>query len=90
MDSPQNTFLPLGYFISRIAAYKSLKTGQTEDPRDVFLNFLRDFMKNPDFIEDMFAAIVNDAGLKPTDNIDVTGIPGYTAQLHGDGWKTFQ
>jgi hypothetical protein len=78
---PPNTFLPLGYFISRVAAYKSLKTGETEDPRDVFFNFLRDFMKNPDFIEDMFAAIAKDAGLNPSDNIDVTGIPDYAAAI---------
>jgi hypothetical protein len=80
----QDTFLPLGYFISRIVAYKILKTGSSEDPRDIFFHFLKEFMKSPDFIEDMFDALANDAGLNPDDNIDVLGIPGYPAQVTVD------
>lgn len=80
----KDTFLPLGYFISRIVAYKVLMTGYADDPRDIFFKFLKDYMKRPDFIEDMFDAIAKDAGLKPNDSIDVTGIPGYPASITVD------
>jgi UDP-2,3-diacylglucosamine pyrophosphatase LpxH len=76
-----DTFLPLGYFISRIIAYKVLMTGHAGDPRDIFFNFLKDFMKHPDFIEDMFNAIADDAGLRPGDIIRLNGIPGYPAEV---------
>jgi UDP-2,3-diacylglucosamine pyrophosphatase LpxH len=76
-----DTFLPLGYFISRIIAYKVLMTGYAGDPRDIFFNFLKDFMKHPDFIEDMFNAIADDAGLKPGDIIKLNRIPGYPVDM---------
>lgn len=76
-----DTFFPLGYFISRIVAYKVLKTGYDQDSREIFFKFLKEFMMHPDFIKDMFYAIVEDAGLHPYDSIDVTGVPGYTGAI---------
>jgi hypothetical protein len=72
-----DTFLPLGYFISRVVTYKVLTTGQEGDPRDIFITFLQEFMKHPDFIEDLFKAIAADAGLKSGDMIQMSGVPGY-------------
>jgi len=72
-----DTFLPIGYFISRVVAYKVMTTGHTGDPRDIFFKFLKDFMKHPDFVKDMFNAIADDAGLKPANIIKLKGIPGY-------------
>jgi hypothetical protein len=72
-----DTFLPLGYFISRLVAYKVLKTGHEGDPRDIFITFLKEFMKHPDFIEDLFNAVAKDAGLKPGDTTQMMGVPGY-------------
>jgi UDP-2,3-diacylglucosamine pyrophosphatase LpxH len=72
------SFLPLGYFISRVIAYKVSKTGTKEDPRNIFFKFLKDFMVHPDFIEDMFNAIAADADLKADDVINLSGIDGYT------------
>ena len=73
----QNTFLPLGYFISRLAAYKVATKGVREDYRDILENFLKDFLQHPDFIEDLLAAIAKDAGLDADSKIDLQGIPGF-------------
>jgi UDP-2,3-diacylglucosamine pyrophosphatase LpxH len=73
-----DSFLPLGYFISRVVAYKVWRTGDKEDPRDIFFNFLRNFMYRPNFVEDMFNAIAKDAGLKADAAMKLNGVPGYT------------
>ena len=72
-----DTFLPLGYFISRIVAYKVLQTGSIENYYDILVQFLKDFMKHPDFVEDMLKAIAEDAGLKPGDIIKLNTLPGF-------------
>jgi UDP-2,3-diacylglucosamine pyrophosphatase LpxH len=74
-----HSFLPLGYFISRMVAYKVSKKGTKEDPRKILFKFLKDFMVHPDFIEDMFAAIADDAGLNADSDINLNGIDGYPA-----------
>ena len=66
MWTTTGSFLPLGYFISRIVAYKVSKTGTSEDYYDILVRFLKDFMKDPDFVKDIFEAIVKDAGLNQT------------------------
>jgi len=75
-----NSFLPLGYFISRIVSYKVLKTGLEQDPREIFFKFLREFMTKPDFIGNMLNAIASDAGLNPKSKIKL-GVPGYPDAL---------
>ncbi len=79
-----NTFLPLGYFISRILAYKVKQTGYRADPRQIFFSLLNQHMKRPDLIEVIFDAIVSNAGLKGGDIIEMAGIPGYTPQVTVD------
>ncbi|HET6461909.1 MAG TPA: metallophosphoesterase [Syntrophales bacterium] len=80
----KDTFLPLGYFISRIAAYKVLQTGTEENYYDILVRFLRDFIKQPDFVEDMFEAIAEDAGLKPDDIVKLKGVPGFPNSMTVD------
>ncbi len=77
MWTAKDTFLPLGYFISRIIAYKVLQTGTAENYYDIFVRFLKDFMKHPDFVEDMFKAIAEDAGLTPDDIVKLKSVPGF-------------
>jgi UDP-2,3-diacylglucosamine pyrophosphatase LpxH len=72
-----DTFLPLGYFISRIVAYKVVQNGKGQDPRQILIKFLKHYMKHPDFIEDLVIAIAQDAGLSAQDTIKLDGIPGY-------------
>lgn len=74
---PDSSFLPLGYFISRLVTHKVHSTGQNQDPRKIFFNFLKDFMMQPDFVEDMFVAIAKDAGLNLGDTIKLNGVPSY-------------
>ncbi len=88
--NPGSSFLPLGYFISRVVTHKVLSTGQNQDPRKIFFNFLKDFMLHPDFVEDMFTAIAQDAGLNPNDTIKLNGVPGYpNAMTVGEVGKRF-
>ena len=76
-----DAFLPLGYFISRIDAYKVKKTGHEGDPREIFFKFLNEYLKSPNLVEDVFNAIVDDADLKEDDIIELGGIPGYAPQV---------
>jgi len=76
-----NTFPPLGYFISRLVAYKTATTGKQENYISILVKFLQQFLKYPNFIEQMFKAIADDAGLKPGDRIKLKGVPGYPASL---------
>lgn len=85
--APKDTFLPLGYFISRIAAYNVSKTGTEDDSLDVLAKFFKDFKEDKDSIEAIFEALVQDAGLKQNDNIDLTGVPGYSAPTTMDTVK---
>jgi hypothetical protein len=80
----KDTFLPLGYFISRIVAYKVLQTGTSQNYYDILVQFLKEFNKYPNFVRSMFNAIVKDAGLNPGDSIDVNGVPGYPAAITVD------
>jgi UDP-2,3-diacylglucosamine pyrophosphatase LpxH len=69
-------FLPLGYFISRMVAYKVSTTGHDEDPRHIFIDLLKEWWKGaPDFIEDLFQAIADDCGLTAESIIKLDGIP---------------
>lgn len=76
-----NTFLPLGYFISRMVAYKVSQTGEAEDALDIIAKFLKNFMKDPDFVEDLFLALAKDAGLSANATFNLSGLPGFTAPL---------
>jgi len=76
-----DTFLPLGYFISRMVAHKVRETGSSENSICILAAFLKDFMEHPEFIPDMFMAIAKDAGLKENDTFKLTGVPGFPDTL---------
>jgi len=71
------SFLPLGYFISRLVAYKVAQTGQSENYLDILCKFIAEFKTNPDFISDLFFAVADDAGLNKSDKIDMVNISGF-------------
>lgn len=79
--SKPDTFLPLGYFISRIVAYKVAQTGKGQDPRQIFFKFLKQFIHQPDFIEDLMIAIAQDAKLTAQDTITLDNIPNYPKEM---------
>jgi hypothetical protein len=60
-DAP--SFPPIGYFISRLVAYKVSKTGTTQDFHDILKNFIVQLLKRPNFVKDLFEAIAEDAEL---------------------------
>lgn len=75
------SFLPLGYFISRVIAHKVLDTGHGEDPLAIFIRFLKEYEDKPEFIRDMFIAIAKDAKLKLRDFVNLAGVPGYPDKM---------
>jgi len=72
-----DTFLPLGYFISRMVTYKVSQTGHKQDPRRILFKFIYKYQKQSSFIPTLFEAVAKDVGLAMTDTIDMSGIPGY-------------
>ncbi|HYA40474.1 MAG TPA: metallophosphoesterase [Syntrophobacteraceae bacterium] len=79
---PRLSFLPLGYFISRMVAYKVSTTGHQQEACSIFFDFLREILKgNQDFEEELFEAIADDCMLKPTSTIQLDGIPGCGAGM---------
>jgi len=70
-------FLPLGYFISRLVAYKVAQTGQRENYLDILCKFILKFKSKPNFIHDLFLAVADDAGLNKSDKIDMKNISGF-------------
>ncbi len=82
-------FLPLGYFISRMVAFKAATTGHSQDPHAILVHFLKDLILQPNFVLDMFQAISQDAGLSPEDTISLSGVPGYTDMTVDEIGKLF-
>jgi UDP-2,3-diacylglucosamine pyrophosphatase LpxH len=74
--SKLNTFLPIGYFISRVVAYKVKNNGYKQNPRQIFIDFLKKYIGHPHLIEAVFGAIAKDAGLTPKSKIILKNIPG--------------
>jgi hypothetical protein len=87
-DSLSNSgasFLPLGYFISRMIAYKVTTTGYTQNPLSIFIDFLKEHWKGqPGFEKDLFLAIADNCGLTDQSDIQLDGLPGYTTMKVGD------
>ena len=77
-------FLPLGYFISRIVAYKVAQTGQSENYLDILGEFIDVFKQKPNFIYDLFLAVAADAGLNKSDKIDMKNISGFGSAITVD------
>lgn len=71
------SFLPLGYFISRMVAYKVAQTGKPENYLDILCKFIDELELKPDFIESLFIAVAKDAGLNESDKINMGDISGF-------------
>jgi len=78
------TCLPIGYFITRVVAYKAAGKALRVDPRSILINFIKNFSSNMNLVELVWDAVVAYADLKPNSVIDLNGIPGFT------GSKTVQ
>ena len=74
-DAP--SFLPIGYFISRLVAYKIHTTGTDEDYHNILRKFILQLIKRPNFVKDLFEAIAEDAGLGFDANIDMKGLTNF-------------
>ncbi|MCG2772952.1 MAG: metallophosphoesterase [Desulfobacterales bacterium] len=73
----QPSFLPLGYFISRLVAYKVSKTGTNEDFHDILKIFIQQYWESQNFIRDIFIAVAANATLNTDDPINMTGTSGF-------------
>ncbi|MGC9196597.1 MAG: metallophosphoesterase [Syntrophobacteraceae bacterium] len=83
-DSASNSgacFLPLGYFISRLDAYRVCREGSPCSVFDIFINLARQYLEgNTHFVEDVFFATARDCGLAQG-ILDVSGLPGYGEKI---------
>jgi UDP-2,3-diacylglucosamine pyrophosphatase LpxH len=75
------SFLPLGYFISRMVAYKVAQTGQSEDSMDILGKFIDLFKEKPNFVYDLALAVAADAGLNESDKINMGNMSGFPASI---------
>ncbi len=79
------SFLPIGYFISRLVAYKVSRTGSDKDFHDILKRFVRKFKDRPNFVKDLFYAVAEDAGLTEDSLINMRGIAGFPASVRDIG-----
>jgi UDP-2,3-diacylglucosamine pyrophosphatase LpxH len=79
------SFLPMGYFLSRLVAYKVSKTGTDEDFHDILKKFVTQFKDSPNFVKNLFMAVAQDAGLNEADPINMNGIPGFPGTVGAIG-----
>ena len=70
-------YLPIGYFISRMAASKVAQKGTKEDYHEIFNGFVDSYMDNPDFIHNLFMGMARDSDLDNTSTINMQGIAGF-------------
>jgi len=75
-DAP--SFLPIGYFIARLVAYKIHTTGNPENYLDILKRFIVRLIKRPNFVKDLFEAIAEDAGLEFDADIDMKALTNFT------------
>lgn len=74
-------FLPLGYFISRLDAYRVCTKGSPCSVFDILINFAEQYLKgNTDFVRDVLFATARECGLA-NGSIDVSGLPGYEEKI---------
>lgn len=76
----RDSFLPLGYFISRMAAYKSSKTGNSDYLCDILNKFI-EVPNDPGLIEQLLGAIAEDCGLEGGE-ICLRDLPGYGISMN--------
>ncbi len=88
--NPGKSFLPLGYFITRMITYKVFNEGKEKNYFKMLYYYIRDHKDDQRFIEAMMESIAKDANLTPAE-VNLSGIAGYpakkTAQAIGDEYK---
>ena len=91
-----DSFLPLGYFISRLVATVAKEKGKMlmSNPLDYCkagYYFISNWERKPNFFEDMLDAIARKAGKDSDESIKLMGVPGYrdsmTLSEIGKGFK---
>lgn len=73
----QDTFIPMGYFISRMVAHKVATTGKAEDYRVIVEKFINKLIKHAHLTTNLLLAIAADAGLTPESRFNLVGVPGF-------------
>jgi hypothetical protein len=73
--------LPLGFFISRVVAYKNAVTGDGTNFLDILAHFISDLFKDPELAKDVFEAIAQDSGLELTSMIRMNNLDSFPPQL---------
>jgi len=76
--------LPLGYFISRLVAYKVSHTGRPENYLDILRRFIDEFKLRDDFIYDLLIAVAEDAGLDESAELKMADISGFPPAIRID------
>jgi UDP-2,3-diacylglucosamine pyrophosphatase LpxH len=69
-----DSFLPMGYFMSRLMATKASRTAVRKDYQDILKGYVNKWIYRPNFIKELFIDLARYAGLKKTDRINVNGI----------------
>ena len=75
------SLLPIGYFISRMVAYKVSKTGTAEDYHDILKRFVVGLIGSDNFVKDVFDSVAGDAGLGDSEPLNMDGIAGFPGTL---------
>ena len=79
------SFLPIGYFISRMVAYKVSKTGVAQDYFDILRKFILQLKGSFNLVKDVFNAVTQDAGLNKADPINMNNIDGFPGTVGAIG-----
>lgn len=79
------SLLPIGYFISRLVAYKVSKKGTTEGFFDTLEKFVTQYKDGDDFVKRLYDAMAKDAGLNDADPVNMKGIDGFPCTVGAIG-----
>jgi predicted phosphodiesterase len=82
--NPDSSFLPLGYFISRLVAYKVSKTGKSENDWNIAVKYFHEHEGEPNVIHDLILAVARDANWPRTAPIDMGNISGFAPAITVD------
>ena len=74
---PNNHWLPIGFFLSRVAAEKNAREGGKPYIFDILENFIHEFMDKPEFVKDLFIAVAKDCGLTEDSIIKMGGLDNF-------------
>jgi hypothetical protein len=76
LTNPGKSFLPLGYFITRMVTYKVFNEGKEKNYFKMLYYYIRNHKEDERFIEAIIKAVADDSKLSPPE-INTNGIAGY-------------